>query len=85
MVVLTKNFLPYEQFDLDITLQFMTAISNMDLLGLNGDTSLPQAINQAVLGVLVFAYLGSTNMLELGHHDLQEGYQRSKCLPLEYM
>ena len=57
----------------------MAAIFNMDFADLNFGTNLPQAC-QAVLGVLLFAYIKSTNM-DLGH-DLQEleGHQRSKRL-----
>ena len=60
-IVLTKT-LPYEQFELDISLKVMAAIFNMDLADLNGGTHLPQACYQAVLGVLFFAYVGSTNI-----------------------
>ena len=28
---------------------------------------------------------GLLTCMDIGHHDLQEGHQRSKCLPLEYM
>ena len=62
MIVLTKAFVPYEQFDLDIILKVTAAISYLNLADLNCHTNLPQACNQAVLGVLLFAYVGSNNM-----------------------
>ena len=62
MIVLTKTFIPYEQFDLDIILKVTAAIFNMDFADLNWGTNFPQASYQAVLGVLLFAYVGSTNM-----------------------
>ena len=61
MIVLTKTFKPYEQFDLDIILKVMAAFYNMILADFNCITNLPQAINQAVLGVL-FASIEFTNM-----------------------
>ena len=47
----TKTFVPYEQFDLAIILM-LTALNLADL---NSGTNPPQASNQAVLGVLLFA------------------------------
>ena len=62
MIVLSKTHIPYDQFDLDIILKVTAAIFNMDLADLNRGTSFPQASYRAVLGVLLFAYKGSTNM-----------------------
>ena len=62
MIVLTKAFVPYEQFDLDSILKVTAAIYNLNLSDLNCRTNLPQASNQAVLAVLLFASVGSTNM-----------------------
>ena len=62
MIVLTKTFVPYEQFDLDIILKVTAAIFDMNLADLNCCTYLPQASNQAVFNVLLFASVGSTNM-----------------------
>ena len=38
MILLTKTFIPYEQFDLHIILKVMAAIFNMDFAGLNWGT-----------------------------------------------
>ena len=62
MFVLTNTFVPYGQFDLDIILKVTAAIYILNLADLNGGTYLPQAGYQAVLGVLLFASVGSTNM-----------------------
>ena len=62
MSVLTKTFVPYEQFDLDIILKVTTATYILNLAHMNGGTYPPQASYQAVLGVLLFASVGSTNM-----------------------
>ena len=59
MIVLTKTFIPYQQFDLDIT----AAIYNLNLADLNHSIYLPQESYQAVLGVLMFVSVGSTNMV----------------------
>ena len=59
MFVLSKTFIPYEQFDLDFILKVTAAIYILTLADSNGSTKLLQASNQAVLGVLLFA---STNM-----------------------
>ena len=58
MIVLAKTLILYEQFDLDTILKVTAAIFNMDLADLNWGTNLPQAGYQAVLGVLLFAYVG---------------------------
>ena len=60
LIVLTKTFVPYEQFDLDI-LNVTAAIYDVNLTDLNCRTNLPQASKQAFLGVLLFASLWSTN------------------------
>ena len=63
MIVLSKTFKPYEQDDLDIILKVTATIFNMDFADLNWGTNLQQASYQAVLGtMLLFAYVGSTNM-----------------------
>ena len=61
-MVPTKTFVPYEQYDLDIILNVPTAIYNLNLADLNCSTILPQASNQAVLGVFLVATVGSINM-----------------------
>ena len=62
MTVLTKTIVPYEQFDIDIILKVTAAIYNLNLVDLNCSTNLSQTSNQADLGVLLFASVGSTNM-----------------------
>ena len=62
MIVLTMTFVPYEQFDFDIILKVTAATYYLNLADLNGGTNLPKASNQSVLGVLLFASVGSTNM-----------------------
>ena len=62
LIVLTKTFVPFEQFDLDIILKVTTAGFNLDLADLKWGTYLFQASYQTVLGVLLFAYVGTTNM-----------------------
>ena len=62
MIVLTKTFVPYEHFDLDIILKVMAAICYLNLADLNCRTNLPQASIQAVFIVLLFAFVGSTNI-----------------------
>ena len=61
MIVLTKTFVPFEQFDLDIIPKVTTDIYNLNLADLNCSTNLSQASNQADLDVLLFASVGSTN------------------------
>ena len=62
MIVLTKTFIPYEQFDLDIILKVTVAVDNMNLADLKCGTNLLKARHQAILGVLLFAFVGSVNM-----------------------
>ena len=62
MIVLTKTFVPYEQFDLDIILKVTAAIDNLNLADMNCGTNRPKACHQAVLGVLLFASVGSITM-----------------------
>ena len=38
MIVPTKTFIPFEQFDIDIILKVMAAILNLDLADLNCGT-----------------------------------------------
>ena len=56
MFVLTKTFVPNEQFDLDIILKVAAANYFLNLADLNGSTNPPQSGNKAVLGVLLFTY-----------------------------
>ena len=62
MIVLTKNFVPYAQFDLDLILKVTAAIFYLNLADLNCCTNLPQASNQAVFNALLFVSVGSNNM-----------------------
>ena len=62
MIVLTKTFIPYEQFDLDIIHKVTVAIDYMNLADLKRGTNLLKARHQAVLGVLLFAFVGPANM-----------------------
>ena len=62
MIVLTKTFVLYEQLDLYIILKVTAAIDDLNLADLNCGTNLPQASHQAVLGILLFASVGFTNM-----------------------
>ena len=62
MIVLTKPFVPYDHLDLHTILKATAAIYNLNLADLNCGKSLLQASYQAVLGVLLFASLQSTNM-----------------------
>ena len=62
MIVLTKTFVPYQQFDLNTILNVTAAIDNLNLVDSNCGIYLPQASNEAVLGVLMFSSVGSTNM-----------------------
>ena len=62
MIVLTKTFVPYQQFDLNTILNVTAAIDNLNLVDSNCGIYLPQAGNEAVLGVLMFSSVGSTNM-----------------------
>ena len=62
MFVLTKTFVPYEQFDLDNILKVTAASHILNLADLNSGTNHPQASYQAVLGVLLFASVEFTNM-----------------------
>ena len=62
MIVFTKTFVPYVQFDLDIILKVTEAIFDLNLADLNCRTNLPQTSNQAVFNVLLFASVGSNNM-----------------------
>ena len=61
-IVLSKTFVPFEQFDLDIILKVTEAIYILNLADLYCGTNSLQASNKAVLGVLLFASIGSTNM-----------------------
>ena len=61
-IVLSKTFIPYEQFDLAIILKVTATIYILNLADLSGGTNPLQASNQAVLGVLLFAPIGSTNI-----------------------
>ena len=60
--VLTKTFVPSEQFDLDI-LKVTSAIYYLRMANLSGTKILQKASNQAVLGVLLFWLIGFTNMV----------------------
>ena len=62
LFLLTKIYITYEQFDLDIILKVTAAIYILNLADWNSGTNPPQACNQVVLGVLLFASIGSTNM-----------------------
>ena len=62
MIVLTNSFVPYDQFDLDIILKVTAATYYRNLADLNCGTNPSKASNQAVLGVLLFASIGFTNM-----------------------
>ena len=62
MFVLTKTFVPYEQYDLNKILKVTAAIYNLNLADLNSSTNPPQACYQAVLGALMFATVGSTKI-----------------------
>ena len=46
MFVLSKTFVPYDQFDLDILFKVTAAIYFLNLADLNGATHPPQASNQ---------------------------------------
>ena len=60
--VLAKTIIPYEQFGLDIIIKVTANIYILNFGDLNSGTNPPQACNQAVLCVLLFASIGSTNM-----------------------
>ena len=63
MIVLTKTFIPYEQFDLDLSFKVTAAILNLILADLNCGTNLLQASYQAVMMHCVqFSSRGSTNL-----------------------
>ena len=62
MIVLTKTFIPYKQFDLDIVLKVTAAIDDLNLADLNCGTNLPKARHQDIYDVLMFASVGSTNV-----------------------
>ena len=62
MIVLTKTFVLYDQFDLDITLKVTAAIFYLKLAHLNCCTNLAKASNQAVFSEILFVSVGSTNM-----------------------
>ena len=61
-MVLTKTFVPYEQFHLDIILKVTAAICNLTLADLKCGTNLLQVINQGVSDVVLFVSVESTNM-----------------------
>ena len=52
MIVLTKKFVPYAQFYLDIILKVTAANFNLNLADLNCCTNLPQESNQAVFSIV---------------------------------
>ena len=58
MMVLTKTFIPYEPFDLDIILKVTSVIYNLNLADLNCGTNLLQVIHQGVSGGLLFVSVG---------------------------
>ena len=60
--LLTKTFITYEQLDLDIILKLTASIYILNLADLKSSTNPPKASNQAVLGVSLFASIGSTIM-----------------------
>ena len=62
MIVLTNIFVRYKQFDLDIILKVTAANYHLNVANWKCSTDLPKASNQSVLGVLLFASIGSTNM-----------------------
>ena len=80
MIVLTRNFIPHEQFGHGIILNVMAAIYNLNLADLNRGTNLLQASNKAVLPL----YGLPTWTVDLGHFDLHVDYQRSKRLLCAY-
>ena len=67
MIVLTKAFVPYQPFDLDIILNVTAAIYNLNLADFNCSIYRPPASNEAVLDILIFASVWSTKMVNLGH------------------
>ena len=60
--LVTNTFVPYDQFDLDIVIKVTAASYYRNLADLNCSTNPSKASNQAVLFVLSFASIGSTNM-----------------------
>ena len=62
MIVLTKDFVPYAQFDLDIILKVTAAIFDLNLADLYCCTNLPKTSNQAVFKVLLRVSVGSNKM-----------------------
>ena len=62
MFVLTKIFVPCEQFDLYIIPKVTAAIYILNLADLNTSTDSPEASYQAVLGISLFTSVGPTNM-----------------------
>ena len=59
MVVLSKTFVPYDQFDLDIILKVTAAIFYLNLADLNYHTYQAQSSYQAVFNVLLCASVGA--------------------------
>ena len=59
MIVLTKTFIPYEQFDLDSILKVTAAIDDLNLADMSCG---PKAHYQAIVDVLLSVSIGSTNM-----------------------
>ena len=57
MIVLSKTYIPYEQFDLDIILKVIAAFYILNLADLNGSKLI-----KLFLGVLLWASIGSTNI-----------------------
>ena len=80
MIVLTKTFVPYKQFDLDIILKVTAAIYDLNLVDLCGNSNI-----QAVFIVFLFAFVGSTNMYEPRSLWPTRRSPEVKRLPLEYM
>ena len=48
MIVLSKTFISYEQFDLDIILKVIAAIYILNMADLNGSKNPPQTSNETV-------------------------------------
>ena len=74
LIVLTKNLVPYEQFNHDIIFKVTATIYNPKFEDSNCGTNLPGASNQAVLGVLMLPLWGLQTWVDLGHCDLLGGH-----------
>jgi len=62
MIVLTKNFVPYQPFDLDQFLKVTTAILILTMSILNLGTNILEATDYDISGKILFGSLGSTKI-----------------------